>query len=111
MITVGGGVLTIALNYVLIPVAGYMGSAWASVTVFGAMTIACYGFGQKHFPIPYEVGRGLSYILATTLLVYLVNAFSPADLWLSVPFHIGVIAIWFLAVYLIERKSLHELRA
>jgi O-antigen/teichoic acid export membrane protein len=110
IITVGGAVLTIVLNLILIPVAGYMGSSWASVIVFGAMMVACYALGQKFYPIPYYVGRGLAYIATTTVLVYAVNAVSPADLVLSVPFHIAVIALWFLAVYLLERKSLHELR-
>jgi O-antigen/teichoic acid export membrane protein len=111
IITVGGALLTIALNYILIPLAGYIGSAWASVAVYAVMTVACYALGQKHYPIPYAVGSGLTYIVATTVLVYAVNAFSPADLMLSVPFHIGVIALWALAVYLMERKTLHELRA
>jgi O-antigen/teichoic acid export membrane protein len=108
IITVGGAVLTIALNYVLIPVAGYLGSAWASVAVYCTMTIACYVLGQKYYPIPYKTGRGLTYIVVTTLLVYAVNAVSPEQLLLSVPLHIGIMGLWVLAAYLIERRSLHE---
>jgi O-antigen/teichoic acid export membrane protein len=109
LITAGGAILTIVLNLALIPLAGYMGSSWASVAVYAVMMTACYALGQKFYPIPYRVGRGLAYIVATTLLVYAVNAVSPANLLWSVPFHIGVIVLWFLAVYLLERKSLHEL--
>jgi O-antigen/teichoic acid export membrane protein len=111
LITVGGAVLTIVLNFIMIPIAGYMGSSWASVIVYGTMVVACYVLGQKFYPIPYHVSRDLAYIIATTILVYFVNALSPNDLTVSIPLHAGVIAVWFLAVYLLERKSLHELRA
>ena len=88
-----------------------MGSSWVSVIVYGTMTAVCYFLGQKFYPIPYKVGRDLSYIALTVALVYIVNSISPADLVLSIPLHAAVIVIWFLAVYLLERKSLHELRA
>lgn len=111
LITVGGAVLTIALNYLLIPIAGYMGSAWASVIVYSVMTVVCYLLGQKYFPIPYHVTRDLLYIISTTMLVYAVNSISAADLVISVPIHAGIVLLWCLAVYLIERKSLQALRA
>jgi O-antigen/teichoic acid export membrane protein len=111
IITVGGALLTILLNYLLIPIAGYMGSAWASVIVYGFMTAACYLLGQKYFPIPYHVARDLFYIASTTALVYGINSVSPADLFVSIPFHSGVILLWLLAVYLLERKSLQAMRA
>jgi len=111
LITVGGAILTIALNFLLIPIAGYMGSAWACAIVYGIMTIACYLLGQKYFPIPYHVARDASYIVSTTLVVYGVNSITPAELVYSVPLHTGIIVIWCLAVYLIERRSLQALRA
>src|SRR6202008_594717 len=111
IITVGGAALTIAFNYMLIPVAGYMGSAWATVIVYGLMTVACYLLGQRYYPIPYHVGHDLFYIVSTTLIVYAVNSVTPADLVVSIPLHAGIILVWCLAVYLIERKSLGALRA
>ncbi len=58
ILTAGGAVITIAANYVLIPVAGYMGSSWATLLCYFSMAAACYWFGQKYYPIPYAVGKG-----------------------------------------------------
>lgn len=74
IITIGGAILTIVLNFLLIPIAGYLGSSWATAIVYGSMAAACYLIGQKYLPIPYQVANGLSYILLTYLLIYLVNA-------------------------------------
>jgi len=111
LITVGGAILTIVLNYFLIPFFGYMGSAWASVIVYGVMTVACYLLGQAYYPIPYHVTRDLLYIVSTTMLVYGVNILTPSNLAVSVPMHAGIMVFWCLAVYLIERKSLRALKA
>ena len=110
IITIGGAALTILLNFLFIPIAGYLGSAWASAAVYGVMTIACYLLGQKYYPIPYHVTRDVMYIGLTTLLVYGVNSISPADLTISIPLHAGVVLLWCLAVYLLERRSLQALR-
>jgi RNA polymerase sigma factor (sigma-70 family) len=52
-ITIGGAVITIVLNYLLIPSFGYMGSSWATLACYFSMTLACYVLGQKYFPIPF----------------------------------------------------------
>jgi O-antigen/teichoic acid export membrane protein len=108
LITVGGALFTILLNYLLIPIAGYMGSAWASVAVYGMMTFVCYLLGQKFYPIPYYVPRDLFYIASAILLVYAVNSVSPSNLIISVPMHAGIVMLWCLAVYFAERKSLRQ---
>ena len=38
IITVGGAIITIAANYVLIPIAGYLGSSWATLLCYFSMT-------------------------------------------------------------------------
>lgn len=111
LITVGGALLTILLNFLVIPLAGFEGSSWASVVVYAAMVVVCYLLGQKFYPIPYTVGKDLLYIMVTTLIVYIVNAAQMGSQSLATGFHILIIVLWALAVYLLERKSLQELRA
>jgi len=107
-ITVGGAVLTIVLNYLLIPMYGYLGSAWATTFVYLAMTVTCYLLGQKYYPIPYPVFSDALYIIATTLLVYIVNLYEFTNPIVGAVSHTGVILLWLGVVYLIEgRKSLH----
>ncbi|RZK31000.1 MAG: polysaccharide biosynthesis protein, partial [Hymenobacter sp.] len=69
-----GAVLTIALNFVLIPVMGYLGSAWATLACYFMMAALCWWLGERHFPVPYPVGRLLLWLLGAVLLVGLGQA-------------------------------------
>jgi O-antigen/teichoic acid export membrane protein len=53
-LSVFGAVLTVALNFILIPFYGYMGSAIATLVCYFSMAILCVLLGQKHFFIPYS---------------------------------------------------------
>ncbi|TVT37791.1 oligosaccharide flippase family protein [Hymenobacter setariae] len=64
-----GAVLTIALNFVLIPVLGYTGSAWATLACYFLMAALCWWLGERHFPVPYPVGRLLLWLLGAVSLV------------------------------------------
>jgi O-antigen/teichoic acid export membrane protein len=110
LITVGGALITVAGNYFLIPLAGYTGSSWAALLCYGFMAASCYWFGQKHFAVPYQIAQGLGYIVFTMALVYGVQAVSISDQWLATAFHAFVIISFVGAVYLIERRSLRQLR-
>jgi O-antigen/teichoic acid export membrane protein len=57
-----GAVLTIVLNLLLIPVLGYMGSAWATLACYFMMAVLCWWLGERHFPVPYPVGRLLLWL-------------------------------------------------
>ncbi len=61
-IAIGGAIVTITLNLILIPTMGYMGSAWATLTVYVLMVISSYLLGQKHFPIPYNLYKVGGYL-------------------------------------------------
>jgi len=69
-----GAVLTIALNFVLIPVMGYLGSAWATLACYFLMAALCWWLGERHFPVPYPVGRLLLWLLGAVALVALGQA-------------------------------------
>lgn len=69
-IAIGGAIITITLNLILIPILGYMGSAWATLIVYALMVISSYILGQKHFPIPYNLPRVLGYIGLALILFF-----------------------------------------
>lgn len=108
MISVGGAVLTIAGNLLLIPLFGFMGSSWAAVICYFSMTVACYLIGQKFHPIPYAIWKGLSYIAGTMIMVEVVNSFTIVDVWLSVSFHAAVIGAFVTTVYFVERRYFRQ---
>jgi O-antigen/teichoic acid export membrane protein len=108
IITIGGAILTIALNFILIPIGGYYGSSLATAFVYGAMMVACYFLGQKYFPVPYKIVRGSLYILGTTLLIYLVNEVKIESVWISVSIHSIIIFLFLGLVFGIERQDFRD---
>jgi len=108
LITVGGVIITITLNYLLIPTLGYVGSSWVTLICYFYMTIACYLLGQKYYPIPYSVLKSLSYITLTIALIYLVNLMEFSAQWMTTAFH-GIVLVFYLAViYLVERSYFRQ---
>jgi len=106
MITIGGAILTVVFNYVLIPMAGYYGSSLATALVYFYMMVACYFFGQKYYPIPYQILSDSLYITGTILIIYLVNEIKIENLYTSAILHTAVILTFLLIVYGIERREL-----
>ena len=104
LITAGGALLTIVLNFLLIPVFGYMGSSWATLLCYFAMAMTCYGLGQKYFPIPYRIANGFWYLFFTFLLIRASQKLNIPDLIWSVSFHAFLILLFMLIVYWRERK-------
>ena len=71
-ITLLGAVITIIINYLLIPRYGYMASAWATFCCYGTMMIVSYKWGQKVYYIPYATKKLIAYIVIA-LLLYSIN--------------------------------------
>ena len=63
IITSIGAVATIVLNFLLIPVYGIVGSAVVTFLSYFLMTVICYWFGQKYYPIPYTFSKDLVIVL------------------------------------------------
>lgn len=70
-ISIIGAIITIVLNFVLIPKYSYMGSAWVSMLAYFVMMVISYVLGQKYYPIPYDLKRILTYLLISVVLVIL----------------------------------------
>lgn len=87
-IAASGAVLTIALNYFLIPVWGVYGSAWTALICYAGMCIASYFQGQKYYQIPYRLHKMVMWIAVSLLLFYVMNLLRHV-----VPDHPGVILL------------------
>lgn len=69
-ISLSGSFITIVLNFILIPVYGYFGSAVAVLISFFLMMVSSYLLGKKHYPIPYNVKRiGVYFLMAVCFYI------------------------------------------
>lgn len=62
-ISIIAAVITIVANLVLIPAIGYIGAAIGTLLAYGSMMLLSYYWGQKRYPIPYELNNLVSYLL------------------------------------------------
>lgn len=72
MITIGGAVITIVLNIVLIPKLHYTGAALATFCCYLFMMLSSYLLGQKYYPVPYPVKKLIAY-MTLSVLIYLAH--------------------------------------
>jgi len=70
-LSIFGAIITLALNFMLIPIIGFVGSAWATLACYFSMTVASYYLGKKYFPVPYNIKR-IGIYLFTMLGIYIV---------------------------------------
>ena len=53
-ISIVGAIVTLVLNFLLIPHYSYYGSAIATIAAYGSMMLISYFMGKKYYPIPYD---------------------------------------------------------
>lgn len=71
-IAMAGAGVTLLLNFLLIPVYGYAGAAWAHLFCYLVMVIISYLIGQHHYPIPYQLRTIFAYLFLA-LIIYGVS--------------------------------------
>jgi len=67
-----GAIVTIILNFVLVPIYGFYGSAWAGFFAYFSMMIVSFLIGKKYYPIKYDIKNILIYLIIA-VIIYFVN--------------------------------------
>lgn len=67
-ISIVGAIITLAVNFTLIPTMSFMGSAIATVAAYGTMMFLSFYYGQKYFPIPYAIKKISLYFFGSIVL-------------------------------------------
>ena len=108
-IAIGGALLTIGLNILLIPMLGYVASAWTTFIVYGGMMVASYFLGQKHYPIPYNLKKVGFYLLFSLVLFGLswcFKAFITDSLGATLSFNSALLFFYLWFVFNLEGINL-----
>ena len=106
IIAVIGAIITLAGNWFLIPIYGYIGSAIATLLCYASISIISYVVGHKYYPIPYNIKSALFYIIYPTIIVviahYLYNENSVRSFLIA-----SVLFLLYLgSIIVIEKKNL-----
>lgn len=107
-ITLNGVVITIVLNYILVPIIGYLGSAWATFACYGYMMVVSYIRGQKYYPVPYAWKKLVAFLVICITLFFLQKLIVYIIPSAIIYYLVGIVSLlcfaWFIVQ--IERKEL-----
>ncbi len=61
-ISIMGAVVTLGLNFLLIPIMSYYGSAIATIAAYGSMMFVSWYLGNRYYPVPYDIKKIAAYL-------------------------------------------------
>jgi O-antigen/teichoic acid export membrane protein len=105
-ITVMGAVITFMVNWIFIPVYGYMASAWAHVACYGSMVVVSWMLGRAHYRIPYPL-KSIGFYIAVAMMIYMisVSTFKTQPV-AGIISNTGLLAGFSILVFFRERKNI-----
>ena len=109
LISATGAIVTLGLNFLLIPKIGYMGSAWAALACYALMSVLCYIIGRKYFPIPYNLSGIICYVflaLGLFILADQMHAYLGTSLVPKLLINTLILVLTTAGIYYLDRKNI-----
>jgi O-antigen/teichoic acid export membrane protein len=108
-ISLFGAIITIILNLTLIPVLGFMGSAWATFICYFCMMVVSFILGQRHYYINYDLKRILTF-LTLSVVLYGISALLDIQIyWLRLTVNTVFFVTFIVVVYYMEHELISKL--
>ncbi|WP_445386310.1 lipopolysaccharide biosynthesis protein [Robiginitalea sp. IMCC44478] len=105
IISAVGAALTIAINFMFIPLYGYQASAWATLAAYGTMMLLSYALGRKYYPIPYNL-RKISFYMGLSIAFSAISYYGfNNNLYLG----LGLLLVFLGILYRMEKEVLLKL--
>ena len=104
-----GAAITLSVNIIFIPVIDIYAPAWAALACYFVMAVGGYWVSRKYYPIPYQVGHMIYYLLlgvAIFGLSYLINQQWTLSLWPKMALHSLFFGLYLGILFSTERKWL-----
>jgi len=104
-ISIVGAIVTLVLNFLLIPTMSYYGSAIATIAAYGSMMLISYLLGNKYYPIPYDMKKiggylGLSIAFSVVSFYYFRENYYVG---------IGLLLVFLYFIYHNEKDTLNRI--
>lgn len=105
-VSIFGAMLTVGLNFWLIPVLGYEGSAWATLACYLSMTLVSWLLGRHYYPVPYPVMRITAYLVLGLLLFFADREFVGSCGWSAWKTGASLLGLYLLIVAVADVRPL-----
>ncbi|WP_299883769.1 oligosaccharide flippase family protein [uncultured Lacinutrix sp.] len=104
-ISVLGAIITLVLNYILIPKIGFKGSAVATLAAYAVMMFLSFYFGRKYYPVPYNLKKISLYLGLSTVFSILYFYYFRGNYFVG----IASLIVFLGLVFQFEKKELKQL--
>lgn len=101
-ISIIGAIITLALNYLLIPSFSYYGSAIATIAAYGSMMLISYTLGNKYYPIPYDKKKIGAYLGISILFSFVYFYGFRENYWVGIP----MLIVFMYFIYYNEKETI-----
>jgi O-antigen/teichoic acid export membrane protein len=90
----------------MIPLIGFIASAWATLAAYGSMMIVSYIIGKKYYKVPYNVKRIILYLMLTSILslVSFIDIFR-GNYYVAT----SIVLLFLILVYILEKNEIKKL--
>ncbi len=109
IISLVGVFITVVLNFLLIPVIGYLGSAIATLVCYFSIMVLSYFLGQKYYPVEYDVKRIFLYCLIAGLLFGISNYFEIKSFYINIIVSTILLLSFLASILYIEKIKISKL--
>ena len=100
-----GALVTIVLNWTLVPKIGYMGAAWATLACYTSMMLVSYFWGRKVYPIPYQTTLLLAWTALAVGLYGISALVKPGNFFIRLIWD-GILLLVFIVVVGLKEKAM-----
>lgn len=104
-ISVFGALLTLGLNFWLIPYFSYLGSAIATLAAYSSMMLMSYYLGKKYYPIPYNLKKIALYLGVSIVFSAISFYVFDRNYYIGIPLLIVFLAL----VFFVEKNRLKSI--
>ncbi len=104
-ISIIGAVVTLVLNFLLIPTMSYYGSAIATIAAYGTMMGISYFLGNKYYPIPYDIKKITGYLGLSILFSIISFYYFRENYFVGIPLLLAFLYF----IYYNEKETLNKI--
>lgn len=98
ILTFSAALVNISMNFLLVPLFGMMGAAWATVGGYSIMAALGYLFANRHYPIPFE-WRRMGVVAVAAALSFATSRLADEPSLTSVLIKVGALSIYPAALF------------
>lgn len=104
-----GCIVLLAINFVFVPVYGYIACAWGGFCGYGVCMTLSYFLGQKYNKIDYPLKPIFGYFALTIGLFAAMTYLKPEQLWLSIAINTLLLLVFVAIVIYNEREIVNKI--